>query len=72
MTTLLFFPTAQDASAFLPYDGDVKVEDAFRVIEEYKEKVEAVRATQVRLSPLTQHDSTPPGQIVISCSMSTI
>ena len=40
--------TVQDALACLPYDGEVKVEDAFKVIEEYKEKVEAVRATQVR------------------------
>ncbi|CAB1114177.1 unnamed protein product [Ectocarpus sp. CCAP 1310/34] len=36
----------QDASTFLPYGGDVKPEDAFKIIEEYKVKVEAVRATQ--------------------------
>lgn len=38
----------QEASTFLPYGGDVKVEDAFKIIEEYKVKVDAVRTTQVR------------------------
>lgn len=42
------FTAMQDASTFLPYGGDVKVEDAFKIIEEYKSKVETVRATQVR------------------------
>lgn len=49
-----FLPSfVQDASTFLPYNGDVKVEDAFKVIEEYQEKVTAVRATQVNLEPGT-------------------
>ncbi|CAN0120098.1 unnamed protein product [Ectocarpus sp. 6 AP-2014] len=39
----------QDASTFLPYGGDVKPEDAFKIIEEYKVKVEAVRATQASM-----------------------
>lgn len=30
----------------------MKVEDAFKIIEEYQEKVTAVRATQVNLVPL--------------------
>lgn len=37
----------QDASTHLPYSGDLKPEKAFEIIEEYKAKVEAVRATQV-------------------------
>lgn len=40
------------------------VDDAFRIIEEYKEKVGAVRATQVRRTRL--HDSTPLAQKAIS------
>lgn len=39
----------QDASTFLPYGGDVKPEEAFKIIEEYKVKAEAVRATQVSI-----------------------
>lgn len=39
--------TQQDASTFLPYNGDIKPEKAFEIIEEYKAKVEAVRTTQV-------------------------
>ena len=39
--------TQQDASTYLPYSGDMKPEKAFKIIEEYKTKVEAVRTTQV-------------------------
>lgn len=45
----LFLSTNQDSATFLPYGGDVKVDDAFKVIGEYKTKIEAIRATQVRL-----------------------
>lgn len=41
------FSGAQDASTHLPYSSDIKVEDAFKIIEKYNDKVEAVRAAQV-------------------------
>ncbi|CAM9519959.1 unnamed protein product, partial [Discosporangium mesarthrocarpum] len=39
----------QDAATSLPFNADTKVKDAFQIIDEYKKKVEAVRANQAAM-----------------------